>query len=244
MDANVRFATNGLPQFIQDGMAELTHGIDEAEYGKGDRKDEITELAMNPESLRKALDLTKLNNGHQPAYAGGYIFLRYIAKQFSSRADSSSLQNATKLTGSNLPTGISVKGEILTASTEFAKNSIDLSDYSSTIKKIDATALSKDTNIYAALLNTSIKSGKGSDKIFGGAGNDSIYGNDGNDVLYGGAGNDVFIYRSGQGNDVITDYTAQDKISITGGTYTKSTVGNDIKLKVGTGSILLKNAKN
>ena len=53
----------------------------------------------------------------------------------------------------------------------------------------------------------------------------------------------MFIYKSGDGNDVITDYTAQDKISITGGTYTKSTVGNDVKIKVGTGSILLKNAK-
>ena len=91
---------------------------------------------------------------------------------------------------------------------------------------------------------STLKGGTAADSIVGNTGADTLTGGKGNDTLTGGAGPDVFIYQSGDGNDVITDYTAQDKISITGGTYTRSTVGNDVKIKIGSGSILLKNAKN
>ena len=80
-------------------------------------------------------------------------------------------------------------------------------------------------------------------KITGNSLSSTIYGGKGNDTLKGGNGADVFIYKSGEGNDVITEYTASDKNSIAGGTYTRSTVGNDVRIKVGSGSILLKNAK-
>jgi VCBS repeat-containing protein len=55
----------------------------------------------------------------------------------------------------------------------------------------------------------------GDDDIFGGAGNDTLCGGNGNDRLIGGAGkdiltgdsgNDTFFFRSGIGNDVITDF--------------------------------------
>ena len=98
--------------------------------------------------------------------------------------------------------------------------------------------------IYGGAGNDSILGNAGNDKLFGDAGNDTLTGGKGNDTLRGGSGADMFFYTAGDGNDVITDYTAQDKISVTGGTYTKSTVGNDVKIKVGSGSILLKNAKN
>ena len=81
------------------------------------------------------------------------------------------------------------------------------------------------------------------DSILGGAGNDTLTGNKGNDTLTGGAGRDVFVYKLGDGNDTITDYTAgQDTIQLTG-SYTQSTVGNNVVLKVGNGSITLRNAK-
>ena len=81
------------------------------------------------------------------------------------------------------------------------------------------------------------------DSILGGAGNDTLTGNKGNDTLTGGAGRDVFVYKIGDGNDTITDYTAgQDTIQLTG-SYTQSTVGNNVVLKVGSGSLTLRNAK-
>ena len=99
-------------------------------------------------------------------------------------------------------------------------------------------------NLIGTTAADSILGNAGNDILIGGAGSDTLIGGKGNDTLTSGAGNDLFIYKSGDGNDVITDYTASDKISITGGSYTKSTVGNDIKIKVGSGSILLKDAKN
>ena len=90
--------------------------------------------------------------------------------------------------------------------------------------------------------NDSLTGGAGNDKLFGDAGNDTLNGGKGNDTLTGGAGADVFIYASGDGNDVITDYTAQDKLRITG-SYSTLNSGNDIVVKVGTGKLTLKNAK-
>ena len=51
-------------------------------------------------------------------------------------------------------------------------------------------------------------------------------------------------YRAGEGNDYITDYAVGEKISITGGTATESTSGNDLILTVGAGKITVKDGKN
>ena len=64
--------------------------------------------------------------------------------------------------------------------------------------------------------------------------------------MTGGNGNDVFVYANNDGNDVITDYTAkQDKIKLTSGTISSSSIkGSDVVLKIGSGSITIKNGKN
>ncbi len=78
--------------------------------------------------------------------------------------------------------------------------------------------------------NDSLNGGAGGDTIIGGAGTDSLNGGDGGDVVFGGlgkdvllggAGNDVFKYSniSDSGisvttRDVITDFTAGDKIDL------------------------------
>lgn len=50
----------------------------------------------------------------------------------------------------------------------------------------------------------------GNDLIYGDGGSDRIFGDKGNDTLSGGAGNDVFVFRSGDGNDVISDFKNGD----------------------------------
>ena len=133
----------------------------------------------------------------------------------------------------------------------------------STQRVIDATKRTKTIKINGTLLADTIKGGSNADTIYGSAGNDYILGNagddsisggadadtliggKGNDTLIGGTGADTFIYASGDGNDVIKDYTAgQDKIKLTSGTITNSSIkGSDVMLKIGSGSLTLKNAK-
>ncbi|MBR1730293.1 MAG: hypothetical protein IJ728_12315 [Selenomonadaceae bacterium] len=134
---------------------------------------------------------------------------------------------------------------------------------SSTIKTVDATKRTTTMKITGNALSNTIKGGSGIDTIYGGAGNDSILGNNGNDKLFGdagddtlsggkgndtltgGAGNDIFVYSSGDGNDVIADFSAgQDRIYLGTSKVTKTSLsGSDVVLKIGTGSLTIKNGK-
>ena len=150
--------------------------------------------------------------------------------------------------------------------------SLKVADYASTVKKIDASAVSKSVNlvgnsqantiiggskaetIYGGTGNDSINGGAGNDKLYGDAGNDKLLGGDGADTLFGGAGadtltggdgKDVFVYANGDGADVITDFTAsQDSIKLTSGTVASASLtGSDMVLKIGSGSLTVKNGK-
>ena len=81
----------------------------------------------------------------------------------------------------------------------------------------------------------------GTDRLFGNGGNDTLHGGAGNDYMYGGDGADVFIYNSGDGNDVIADYSEEDRIVIGNGTISSFTIsGKDLAIKVGTGTLKVK----
>ena len=56
--------------------------------------------------------------------------------------------------------------------------------------------------------NDRMGGGPGNDRLFGNSGNDKLGGGAGNDIITGGAGNDLFIFKNGDGNDRITDFTA------------------------------------
>ncbi len=71
--------------------------------------------------------------------------------------------------------------------------------------------------------------------IKGGTGNDTIYGNTTTSHIY--------QYENGSGKDIIYNWSANDTLQITGGSYSTVKSGKDISVKVGKGSILLKNAQ-
>jgi len=59
--------------------------------------------------------------------------------------------------------------------------------------------------------------GAGSDdSLVGGAGNDTLEGGVGADTVNGGSGNDLFVFRAGDGPDVVVDYGAGDRLSFQG----------------------------
>ena len=172
-----------------------------------------------------------------------------------------------------LETGLTYdsKRTVLTASSKFTGEEIDLEEYLETVTKINASALSQDVNIVGNKNNNSIKGSKGSDtinggmgndtlsggtgddsifggndndKILGDAGNDTLFGGSGNDTLTGGAGKDIFIYESG--NDLITDYkVGEDQIKLNLADVTNSSIkGSDVILTTDKGTLTLKGAKD
>lgn len=59
--------------------------------------------------------------------------------------------------------------------------------------------------------------GSGEDYLNGGQGDDILLGGKGDDTMTGGTGNDAFVYRAGDGDDVITDFTpGEDTIQMGG----------------------------
>jgi Ca2+-binding RTX toxin-like protein len=103
-------------------------------------------------------------------------------------------------------------------------------------------------DIFAALSGEDIiRSGGGNDQVNGNSGNkdddiitgstgdDLLSGDRGNDTLTGGDGSDIFQFRTGDGSDIITDFTSgEDKLRIlaivnvaTGNTINGFNVGSD-----------------
>lgn len=76
MATNVNYF-NTLPKFIKEGLAELTHGIDDQ------RKTEIMNLATINSNMNNVLPGAKdsSTNYGSYTYAAGYILMRYFARQ-------------------------------------------------------------------------------------------------------------------------------------------------------------------
>jgi Ca2+-binding RTX toxin-like protein len=56
----------------------------------------------------------------------------------------------------------------------------------------------------------------GEDVVHGGRGHDVLWGGAGNDILTGGTGNDIFVFRPGDGNNLITDFNSRDIVRLEG----------------------------
>ena len=72
--------------------------------------------------------------------------------------------------------------------------------------------------------------------------NMTISGGRGNDTVTLGGARNTFVYKNGDGDDVIADFTADDKIKIASGTPTVETSAGDVIIHVGKGSIKLTDA--
>ena len=134
-----------------------------------------------------------------------------------------------------LPSGLKydTNNTILIAKKSFSDDTINLADYVTTVKTVNAKALTEDVEIIGNKLGNSLVGGSGADNLNGGSGNDTLTGN---------GGNDIFVHYTG--NDYITDYTAGEDIIQLENTEIKSwTVGaNDVTFKTSTGSLTVKNA--
>ena len=82
-----------------------------------------------------------------------------------------------------------------------------------------------DDTLYGGVGDDVLDGGKGDDALYGGVGNDILEGGKGDDILEGGAGDDVlvggkgedsFVFRAGDGNDIILDIGEQDELRFEG----------------------------
>ena len=214
-----------LPQFILEGLAELTHGIDDL------RTDVIKSLVNSPTKLKNSLSLST-GSGNANAYAGGYIFLRWFAKQAASNY--SSVSHSLTLDTGKLIFGDANANSLVGGT---GKDSIFGAAGNDTLNGNGG----KDV-LWGEDGADIIYGGSGNDTLNGGAGADSLSGGTGNDYLTGGAGDDVFAYTAG--NDTITDYATGDKIYLDVSDISKSTVsGDNVIFTVGTGKISVQGAK-
>ena len=113
---------------------------------------------------------------------------------------------------------------------------IDLADFDSKVKKVNAANVKTDVDIIGNDSDNSLKGGKGNDTLIGG---------EGNDTLTGGSGENTFVYESG--DDTITDYTAKkDKIQLEAGGLINVTtkVSNVVFTFEEGGTLTVKNGKN
>jgi Ca2+-binding RTX toxin-like protein len=88
---------------------------------------------------------------------------------------------------------------------------------------VDSSAFSLDDHLELGAGNDIAKTGGGNDYIDGGSGNDTLTAGEGTDNLTGGAGTDTFIYAaSGNGVDLITDFSIGDVIQVAGASFSGS----------------------
>jgi Ca2+-binding RTX toxin-like protein len=86
--------------------------------------------------------------------------------------------------------------------------------------------------------NNALRGAAGNDTLDGAAGNDTLEGGTGNDTAKGGAGVDTFVFRTGDGSDVISDLAAGESINIYGYTSAQSVTqsGNNVIVTFATGN--------
>ncbi len=125
-------------------------------------------------------------------------------------------ENTIELSGENLDSKVSIGSDFFAYS------------FDNTYNKASITGSAKNDSLAVAGSGVSVNAGKGDD-----------------DISFGNTeGGNYFIYASGDGNDVIADFTDKDMIKINSVAITEDNItkdGEDVVIKVGTGSIKLDN---
>lgn len=212
-------------------------GSDVFVYNKGDGNDKILDytnddtIQINDDYVKK---ITKSKDGKDYVItlnSKKTITLVDAADKIISWADSKG--------ASVYPNVIDVndKGTAVTLKAEYTADTFDVTtyaDFSETARTIDASAVDQDIAIVG---------NKKNNVIIGADGNNTIEGGKGNDTLTGGSGKNVFVFNSGDGKNVITNYSSGDAIKVTSGTISASKSGSNYVLSFsGGGSVTLLNA--
>ncbi|MBR4904396.1 MAG: hypothetical protein IKZ53_06970, partial [Selenomonadaceae bacterium] len=168
-----------------------------------------------------------------------------------SHTEPTEAKNLATIKGAASTKGLSVSDKKITLKKSALNSKVTISgsyefNFASDYKKATISGSGKADTITTNGSNLSVNGGKGNDTInvlgssttvTGGAGNDSIISN--------GKGGNVFVYNSGDGKDIITDYNENDVIQIASSKINDSQIstdGDDVIFTVGKGSITVTDA--
>ena len=224
MAANIDYFYE-LPAVFTEGVAEMTHGIDDQ------RRLLLIELASSSSKLKSALGTTATNGISTTNYAAGYMLMRYLAKQSSLErdpdtdvvynADVDDEDTSTTVTDSALfstdQKTLTVIGDlnedIWLGGTNTITGAVSQYGNSETVT-LDARRMTSSKILGGNAQDNVIRAGTNGSTLWGG-----IFGSD---TMYGGAGPDMFWYNDTNGNDYIRDFKAgtsddADVINFAGG---------------------------
>ncbi|MBQ7494099.1 MAG: hypothetical protein IJT47_06710, partial [Selenomonadaceae bacterium] len=206
MVANVQFF-NVLPQFIKEGTAELTHGIDD------ERGNSIFSIAFDSSRLDNALNLDNSGTGETDAYSAGYMFLRYFAK--AAAAQNQNAFGSISATVNPLGEGIyyingNTTEETASVASSLPDGAIKLGTYANGVYSVEESGVHQKIS--------------GFEKVVGLTGKDSYSG-----------GNESVTIETGAGAKIITGSGA-DSIKLRGQYATISTGGGNDTVKIADGS--------
>lgn len=233
-----------LPKFIREGIAELAHGIDDK------RADSIKFLAKNANTLSNVVNVDNEYTKKNYSYAGGYMLLRYFAKQTSLATQNSfvpaQMTVNVNLTSKNATYYVSNTEQNPTATTtksNYVVGSVSKKVYkpSNAFKQNITTDNSSWTMTVDTPANT-IKTGAGKDSIVLNGSNNFVNAGAGNDtVKIGGSNNTI---KASSGNDKIIGFNETTTLLIDDGKGTYSTVksGKNIIVTTGNGKTTLTSA--
>ena len=219
MAVNMNYSNfNNLPLFIKEGLAELTHGIDDT------RTRRIDLIASNVESLSAALDMDVIYANDANPYAAGYMFLRYFAKQV---AHSFTIYNNSAYLNNVIISGLTDEAstsDFSATSSAVTINADIISEDGATVSGAGFTYKLNDTGIlYNGGDTVTLKGSSSVDTLVGNSSADTIYGYGGADYITGGSGADYL--SGGNGDDIITGGASNDTIN--GGSGNDSLVGGN-----------------
>ncbi len=178
-------------------------------------------------------------SGSTATYKSSYKTAGYtLADNAITYSKATTAKNLATIKGVKSTDGLKISGKTIKPATTSLSNKVTISggynfDFAKDYSNATITGSSNDDTIIARGKNILVNGGKGDDTIkILGAG-----------TVKGGAGADVFYYKS-SGANVISDYAADDIISIASGTAATSINGDDFILKVGKGKITVTGGAN
>ena len=207
-------------------------GADVFVYGKNGGDDVITDYAIEDKIHIQSAKVSNVKTSNTDVIltvGNGKITVKGGKGKLITYVDSTGINYYPEATDKN----VVVQGDTVNLLKNYTEETFNANN---NIKTINASPVSQDLIITG---------NSGANVILGGFGHDTIIGGKNNDTLYGGDGDDVFVYDNGDGNDLIVDYGAGDKISLASGSVKSSAVkGDDYIFTVGANKITIKNGAN